>query len=71
MRTLEDIQRDYAQRCTALGELRWRLHIVEHQISEEIRKIEALDLEAFRVKNQSAESDSVQPQGTEPQNVQE
>lgn len=58
MRTIEEIQSEYSKRCVALGELRWRLHVIEHQISEEIRQIEALDQEAFAVRKLSAESEN-------------
>jgi hypothetical protein len=71
MRTIEEIQSEYSKRCVALGELRWRLHVVEHQINEEIRKIEALDQEAFAVRKLSAESQNTQPSAPTAENTQE
>lgn len=71
MRTVEEIQKEYAQRCTSLGELRWRLHVIEHQINEEIRKIEALDQEAYAVRKLSAESENTQDPATNAEIIQQ
>jgi len=53
MKTLEEINQDYAQRCMKLGELVYRQRRLHHEAEEVIRAIELLDQEAFAIKKAS------------------
>ena len=53
MKTLEEINQDYAQKCMKLGELVYRQRRLHHEAEEVIRAIELLDQEAFAIKKAS------------------
>ena len=71
MRTIDEIQQIFAQKCMSLGELHWRQKVIKHQIEETIRAIELLDQEAYAIKKASAASENTQQSTTTAENTQQ
>lgn len=60
MRTIEQIQQDYAQKCLALGDLVYKQRTLHAQAEDIIRNIEALDHEALALRKASAAAENAQ-----------
>lgn len=55
MRTVEEIQKDYAQVCTVAGDLQYRIKCFREELDKANDKLKELNAEAMSVQSQPAE----------------
>lgn len=62
MRTIEDVQRDYAANATQLGDVLYRVSIMEQDASKLRRTMKNLNQEAAGIKNAEHNASLTQPE---------
>lgn len=65
MRTVEEVQKDYAQVCSVAGDLQYRIACFKEELQKANDKLKELNAEAVSIQNQPKEETKNESSSTE------